>query len=89
MSDMLTFEVAPGRVKEVMRYLKAESSPRFLRLEDLTAIDESGRRDRTGRGVPEVREAGFDEVYHRRGNSYPDFTLVYHLLSMIRQAVCA
>ncbi len=45
-SDMPTFTVAAARVKEVLRYLKTEASPRFLRLEDLTAVDESTRRER-------------------------------------------
>ena len=59
-SDMPTFTVAPARVKEVLQYLKQEAQPRFQRLEDLTAVDESTRR-------------------HKQ--DYPDFTLVYHLLS--------
>jgi len=45
-SDMLTFQVAPERVKEVLRFLKTESQPKFLRLDDLTAVDESARRER-------------------------------------------
>ncbi len=57
---MPTFTVAPARVKEVLQYLKQEAQPRFRRLEDLTAVDESTRR-------------------HKQ--DYPDFTLVYHLLS--------
>jgi NADH dehydrogenase I D subunit len=59
-SDMPAFQVAGGRVKEVLRFLKTESSPRFQRLDDLTALDESARRQR---------------------QDYPDFTLVYQLLS--------
>ena len=47
-SDMLTLTVAEARLKEVLRFLKTEASPRFLRLEDLTAVDESTRRDRAG-----------------------------------------
>ncbi|GBC62597.1 NADH dehydrogenase [Desulfonema ishimotonii] len=58
-SDMLTFEVGKGRVREVLRFLKTEN--RFRRLEDLTAIDESARRKR---------------------DRYPDYTLVYSLLSL-------
>ena len=42
-SDMLTFQVAENQFKEVLRFLKTESAPRFLRLDDLTAIDESAR----------------------------------------------
>ena len=45
-SDMLTFHVNESSLKEVLRFLKTESTPRFRRLEDLTAIDESRRRDR-------------------------------------------
>lgn len=59
-ADMLTIEVQPSQLKELLRYLKAEAAPKFKRLDDLTAVDESARRDR---------------------NAYPDFTMVYHLLS--------
>ena len=59
-SDMPVFEVAPEQVKTVLRYLKETSAQRFRRLDDLTAIDESARRER---------------------EKYPDYTLVYHLLS--------
>jgi NADH-quinone oxidoreductase subunit B/C/D len=58
--DMPTFQVTPSRVKDVLRFLRSEATPRFQRLDDLTAIDESARRKR---------------------QSYPDYTLVYHLLS--------
>ena len=59
-SDMLTLQVCCDRIPDVLGFLKNEASPRFLRLEDLTAVDESARQNK-GR--------------------YPDFTLVYHLLS--------
>ncbi|MEW6664379.1 MAG: NADH-quinone oxidoreductase subunit B/C/D [Thermodesulfobacteriota bacterium] len=59
-SDMPSFDVDEACLKEVLRFLKTESRPRFRRLDDLTAIDESARRDRI---------------------HYPDYTLVYHLLS--------
>jgi NADH-quinone oxidoreductase subunit B/C/D len=59
-SDMLTFHVGEHQVRDVLRFLKTEATPRFLRLDDLTAIDESARRDR---------------------ESYPDYTMVYQLLS--------
>ena len=59
-SDMPSFQVAEPQLKDVLRFLKTESSPRFSRLDDLTAIDESARRDR---------------------KAFPDYTLVYHLLS--------
>ena len=45
-SDMLTFMVEPNRLKDVLRFLKTEATPRFQRLDDLTAIDESARRNR-------------------------------------------
>jgi len=59
-SDMPTFRVDATRLKEVLRFLKTAARPQFQRLEDLTAVDESARRQR---------------------ENYPDFTLVYHLLS--------
>jgi len=59
-SDMLTFQVKEDRIKKILHYLKTEASPRFKRLEDLTAIDESARRP---------------------GQTYPDYSLVYSLLS--------
>jgi NADH-quinone oxidoreductase subunit B/C/D len=59
-SDMLTVEVEHNRMKDVLGFLKKEATPKFQRLDDLTAIDESARRN------PE---------------NYPDYTLVYHLLS--------
>ncbi len=59
-TDMPTFQVIADRVKEVLHFLKTESVPKFLRLDDLTAVDESARRER---------------------GEYPDYTLVYSLLS--------
>ena len=59
-SDMLTFQVKEDGVKKILRFLKTEALPRFRRLEDLTAIDESARRP---------------------GQNYPDYSLVYSLLS--------
>ena len=44
--DMLTFEIVPGHINTVLRYLKTDAEPRFLRLEDFTARDESARRKR-------------------------------------------
>ncbi len=43
-SDMATFAVEPRALKEVLIFLKDHSSPRFRRLEDITAIDETARR---------------------------------------------
>jgi NADH dehydrogenase I D subunit len=48
-SDILTFQVEEARIKDVLKYLKNEASPRFLRLDDLTAVDESARRSQEGR----------------------------------------
>jgi len=45
-SDMPTFQVDCERLKEVLAYLKNKATPRFRRLDDLTAIDESARRHR-------------------------------------------
>jgi NADH-quinone oxidoreductase subunit B/C/D len=59
-SDMLTFSVDQNKVKDVLRFLKNESAAKYKRLDDLTAVDESARRD---------------------PRHYPDYTLVYHLLS--------
>ncbi len=59
-SDMLTLHVDRKRCHEVLSYLKNVATPRFQRLEDITAVDESARR---------------------RREDFPDFTLVYHLLS--------
>lgn len=58
--DMPAFQVNQSRIKDVLRFLNSEAATRYQRLDDLTAIDESARRQR---------------------ESYPDFTLVYHLLS--------
>lgn len=80
-SDMATLHVDPHRVKEVLRYLKTKASPCFQRLEDLTAVDESARRDREDSENPGGSPAGFDEVYRHRRQPRPDYTLVYHLLS--------
>ncbi len=60
-SDMPTATVSPDSAAEVLRFLKTEATPKYRRLEDLTAVDESARRDRA---------------------SFPDFTLIYSLLSM-------
>ncbi|HWU37832.1 MAG TPA: NADH-quinone oxidoreductase subunit NuoB, partial [Candidatus Acidoferrum sp.] len=82
-ADMLTFQVAETRIKEVLRFLKTESSPRFLRLDDLTAVDESTRRMREpgwGDGTVEY-EVPSHKPPRIDGPAYPDYTLVYHLLS--------
>lgn len=44
-ADMLTIDVDPSRAPEVLRFFKFESSPRFLRLEDYTAVDQSARQN--------------------------------------------
>jgi NADH-quinone oxidoreductase subunit B/C/D len=43
-SDMVTVGVDRAHVKEVLRFLKTKAVPRFRRLDDLTAIDQSARR---------------------------------------------
>ncbi|MBE0617669.1 MAG: NADH dehydrogenase (quinone) subunit D, partial [Proteobacteria bacterium] len=45
-SDMLTYQVAGADAARVLGYLKEEAEPRFRRLDDLTAVDESARRER-------------------------------------------
>ena len=45
-ADMLTLQVTAHRLPELLRFLKTEATPRFRRLNDLTAIDESARRRR-------------------------------------------
>lgn len=56
-SDMPTYRVSPDRLKEVLRFLKSDSTAGYKRLDDLTAVDESERRDR--RAYPD-----FTLVYH-------------------------
>ena len=55
--DMLTLQVAENRIKDVLRYLKTEASPRYQRLDDLTAVDESARRQREN-------DADYTMLYH-------------------------
>jgi NADH-quinone oxidoreductase subunit B/C/D len=43
---MLTLQVNQSQIKDVLRFLNSEATPRFQRLDDLTAIDESARRQR-------------------------------------------
>lgn len=45
-ADMLSIQVERDRIKEVLIHLKTAAEPRYQRLEDLTAIDESARRNR-------------------------------------------
>jgi NADH dehydrogenase I D subunit len=85
-SDMATFLVRGDRVKDVLRFLKTEAETKYQRLDDFTAIDESARRDRSplwsdsvGEGSPDV--TGIDPRASDYLKAYPDFTLVYHLLS--------
>ncbi|MFZ2448211.1 MAG: NADH-quinone oxidoreductase subunit B/C/D [Syntrophobacteraceae bacterium] len=75
-TDMAAFTVDAGRLKEVLRYLKSESTPRFERLDDLTAIDESFRRHRHPECVEGTR-CPVDATAE-----LADFTAVYHLLSL-------
>jgi NADH dehydrogenase I D subunit len=83
-SDMPTFHVAETRLKEVLQFLKIEATPRYLRLDDFTAIDESARRG----SQPYMAYAG--TVAHEISGgerdrpvteAYPDYSLVCHLLS--------
>jgi NADH dehydrogenase I D subunit len=82
-SDMSTLFVSQEKIKDVLRFLKNESTPRFLRLDDVTAVDESARRVR----IPDVyrgtvgKEIVLDRLSRPDPPDYPDYTLVYHLLS--------
>ena len=83
-SDMLTFHVAESRVKDVLNFLKTEATPKYLRLDDLTAIDESARRDQQRLTYNDGTVA--NEIFTPKSSRsdkgvYPDYTLVYHLLS--------
>ena len=83
-SDMLTFQVAEPQARDVLRYLKTEASPRFLRLDDLTAIDESARRGdlvQTLREGTDGKEIVLDSPSPAGIHAHSDYMLVYHLLS--------
>jgi NADH-quinone oxidoreductase subunit B/C/D len=83
-SDMLTFHVAEDRLKEVLRFLKTEAMPKYLRLDDLTAIDESARRGLQSYGAyagTVAHEISGGEPDRPLSETYPDYSLVYHLLS--------
>ncbi len=77
-TDMPAFEVAPRVAKDVLRYLKTESNPKYQRLDDLTAIDETARRHRH----PECIEGFRPQAPDPACPAFPDFTMVYHLLSL-------
>jgi NADH dehydrogenase I D subunit len=83
-SDMSTFHASENRFKEVLRFLRAEATPRYLRLDDLTAIDESARRGLkpyvvyAGTVAHEISGGESDRPVRE---TYSDYTLVYHLLS--------
>ncbi len=82
-SDMPSFSVPESRIHDVLSFLKNESNPRYLRLDDLTAIDESARRRtllETVRPGTDGKEMVLDQPPSGR-EEYPDYTLVYHLLS--------
>ncbi len=82
-SDMPTLSINGIRVHDVLRFLKTESSPQYLRLDDLTAIDESARRKlllETARTGTDGKELALDHPTDGREEN-PDYTLVYHLLS--------
>lgn len=84
-SDMVTFHVSDNRLKEVLRFLKTEASPKYLRLDDLTAVDESARRDQKilsyydGTVANEISQNGKSARPNK--GIYSSYTLVYHLLS--------
>lgn len=47
-SDMPTYHVAPGAIAKVLAHLKDRAPQKFKRLEDLTAVDESARKEKDG-----------------------------------------
>ncbi|MGA2402298.1 MAG: NADH dehydrogenase (quinone) subunit D [Syntrophobacteraceae bacterium] len=83
-SDMITFNAGQDCLKEVLRFLKYESKPKYKRLDDLTAIDESARRGRIWNKdfSGALTDAGAAEACAQMAKRpYPDFTLVFQLLS--------
>jgi NADH-quinone oxidoreductase subunit B/C/D len=83
-SDMATFHVDESRIGEVLRFLKTESEPKYQRLDDLTAIDESTRREKIwdeGFAQALTDTGATDNQARRMHRQYPDFTMVYQLLS--------
>lgn len=83
-SDMMTFHGEKDRFVEILQFLKTEANPRFVRLDDLTAIDESARRGRLPYDPPGTvaKEVGSAEWISPGVKNLPDYTMVYHLLSM-------
>lgn len=84
-SDMMSFSVDQSHLKEVLRYLKTQAQTTYRRLDDLTAIDESARRERVwNKNFAEaVTDIGVRDRYGEESREpYPDYTLVYHLLSL-------
>jgi NADH dehydrogenase I D subunit len=83
-SDMPAFHVAEGRLKDILKFLKTEATPKYLRLDDLTAVDESARRGlepyaaHDGTVAHEISGGESDRPVRE---TYPDYTLIYHLLS--------
>ncbi len=47
-SDMLTLQADADHVHDLLAFLKTEATPRFQRLEDITAVDESCRKSSHG-----------------------------------------
>ncbi|HWU40070.1 MAG TPA: NADH-quinone oxidoreductase subunit C, partial [Candidatus Acidoferrum sp.] len=83
-SDMPTVQVVENQFKDVLRFLKTESAPRFLRLDDLTAIDESARRGDLAQTVcqgTDGKEIVLDHPSPAGSPPRTGYTLVYHLLS--------
>ncbi len=80
-SDMPAFDVDEAKIKDVLRFLKTEANPKYERLDDLTAIDESMRRDRNPELCELVSQPDLPEPETCIPQPLPDFTMVYHLLS--------
>ena len=83
-SDMLCFHVPETHIREILHFLKSEAEPRFLRLDDLTAVDESARQGDLLRAVrkgTDGKEMNLDQPSAQQAGGAADYTLVYHLLS--------
>lgn len=80
-SDMMTLHVHESRLREVLQFLKHEARPRYRRLDDLTAVDESARRRAATAGGENFGEDPLGTSGRSEPQEPPDFTMVYQLLS--------
>ena len=64
-ADMPILTCPPELLRELMKFLKHEATPRYRRLEDLTAVDERHRR--------QIPDQQFTMVYHLLDFSVPGY----------------